>query len=452
MKKVGTSKVIGLMLCSILIMGSCSFTSTGSDDQNSGSSTLSTKVQGKFLDTTVKSLSSTTSARTLSRSMSDYKIYYYHAKTLSDFSIREESDINSDGTFSLSIPTDDAFIAFLIDPSQQYQKVVGVIGIGTGTSSYWEAIDTSKVEGDINLGTIQPDVTTSEMLISENSLDDFGDQITDFEEVRIMAKMDDAIRWFKNRINNPKDLDIKVQTSYVFNMQDRSRVENQFSGGGGFNFSGYQLFAMGGSLSESDTVELYPPSGKTVSFGNGSTFDVNTPVSNNWYVDHYEFGWAADGDTLIQETVPGYWPLEINGTKIGEFAFDAIYPVDSYSQIGLVHPSVKVNTYADSDRIDSIEIKWYISNGDQGYEEISPSALSSYIREGEFHLELSDFSSDYRKNYRFSAETTKIEASDFDNDEWHLYDGSASGHWAEYIGLGYMIFNDISTRFAIRTF
>jgi len=113
---------------------------------------------------------------------------------------------------------------------------------------------------------------------------------------------------------------------------------------------------------------------------------------------------------------------------------------------------VKVNTYADSDRIESIEIKWYMSNGNQGYEEISPSALSSYIREGEFHLELSDFSSDYRKNYRFSAETTKIEASDFDNDEWHLYDGSASGHWAEYIGLGYMIFNDISTRFAIRTF
>lgn len=168
--------------------------------------------------------------------------------------------------------------------------------------------------------------------------------------------------------------------------------------------------------------------------------------------DHYEFGRAADGQSLIQETVLGYWPLLVNNKKVGEFAFDAIYPVDSYSQTAIVHPSIKVNTLSGSDQIESIAIKWFISNGDQGYEELDTEALYSILANGKFGLELSDFSSDYCRNYSFSLDTTLIEASDFDNDEWHLYEGASSGNCAEYIAIGYKIINDISSRFAIRTF
>ena len=46
---------------------------------------------------------------------------------------------------------------------------------------------------------------------------------------------------------------------------------------------------------------------------------------------------------------------------------------------------------------------------------------------GEFGLELSDFFSDYRKYYSFSLDTSLIEDSDFDNDEWHLDDVTSSG-------------------------
>jgi len=143
------------------------------------------KVSGK-IDKALASKSISSGGIVISKAPEDYQIVYcYGEDRIIDggrIKNRETTQINSDGQFSFEIPAGNIFVAFLIDPAEEYRKVVGVIGIGTGSQSYWKSIDAEQIEGDLSLGTIKPDADISDILISENDLQSLSGQIDNPDE------------------------------------------------------------------------------------------------------------------------------------------------------------------------------------------------------------------------------------------------------------------------------
>ena len=84
--------------------------------------------------------------------------YYLGEYTLSN---TDSVPVYADGSFQFNIPEGNKFTAFLCDTTESFQKVIGLIGLGTGSDSYWETIDTDQFTGDINLGEINSDSALS---------------------------------------------------------------------------------------------------------------------------------------------------------------------------------------------------------------------------------------------------------------------------------------------------
>ncbi|MDC7233937.1 MAG: hypothetical protein PQJ58_11960 [Spirochaetales bacterium] len=409
-------KTIFILLVSVLIL-SCK------EDKSGGSFS---NVSGQFNPAVAGGSSLSRAA------VSDYQVLYFHGSSSINSMLRNDEivDIASDGTFSLSIPEGDTFFAFLYDADAAFRKTLGVIGIGTGTDSVWESISTEILEGDIQLGIISESASTEDILLSENNLSDFADQIDNLDEARTMALADNSIRYLKNNINAGDVLE-RCDISYVLNMSDRAAITDSWAAPDNFIFSGFQVTTWWESFSESDTILLYPP--ETVTYGNGTSFDPSNPLSGDYFNGNFGFGWGETADNLIQEAPRGYWDLYQNGKKVAELDLGTATPVvDGKFAFPLIVP--KVNTAAGSDIITSIDFEWYLLDENGGFQEISFDTLSEFISD-DFGVEISDFSQSGLREYYSDISPGN---SFTPPDEWHMTaSGDSSEHYAEYIGFNY---------------
>ncbi|RKX77958.1 MAG: hypothetical protein DRP87_07640 [Spirochaetes bacterium] len=214
---------------------------------------------------------------------------------------------------------------------------------------------------------------------------------------------------------------------------------------GAFNFSGFQLFVEGETLKEGDSIELYPP--EPVSFGDGTLFDSLNPCTGGYYNGHFEFGWGEKPSSLFQETPEGYWMLLHNNNKIAELDFGSVKPLKD-GKIAILHPIIRVNTASDSDKVESIEVKWYGLDENGEYFELQPETLAKQMSSN-WGVEISNFSADVRVIIDLSTEDFGKPVTGF-SEEWHVNDTNpASGYYTEYIGVSFRI-NAMGVRFAIR--
>ena len=130
-----------------------------------------------------------------------------------------EYDVAADGNFSISLQDGDSFVAFLLDPSSEFEKVMGLIGIGTGGGEYWESIDTGLITGNLELGTIAPTASPDGILATGNDLSSLSSQVADIDKIRSAALTDNTVRFLKNQVNAKGKLQ-KAEINYVFVLKD----------------------------------------------------------------------------------------------------------------------------------------------------------------------------------------------------------------------------------------
>ena len=416
-------------VCISLAFFSCGSAGTGS---SGGTDDGVTTVSGTFAPSLLPSvqISSSVSSSLAASSLTGLEVQYLHAPMPSDFADVYTTSIDSNGSFSFDIPEGHAFIAFLVDPSQALFKVKGILGIGTGLHEYWEAVETSMIEGELDLGTITADTVDENMLISENDLAAFSASgvITGSAEAEILSQIDDGISSLKNAIDHQS---IHILVSHVFHSTvDRTTIKNNFCSPGLYSLDGYEFDAM--VYSEADqawsdfqtgeTVTLTPP--EPVADASNQQYDNSNPVQGTFFsttdrlgriVNKYEFKGENDGGLFQTAVSDGYWMLNRGGNDIAAFDCAVAIPITSDTNlIAFAHPTIKVNIKPGTvDEIESFEIKWYYPNESTGeYRELSPDLLERYASAGRFTLELIDYADNiqlerYRRKYFLSDITNQ---------------------------------------------
>jgi hypothetical protein len=376
---------------------------------------------------------------------SSYKIRIYDA---SNGQIKldgyREIAIAEDGTFTFNVSEGVAFVAVLVDPSAEFRKALGVIGISTGASQYWEQIATEQIEGNIVLGTI-PDVPVGGILISENDISKIEATLTDIEAIKTLARIDDAVRSLRNTINGEPD--ISTQESYVFGCNDMGlkKVADTTPSPSIYAFAGFQIAAWINGTSAGNSVVLTPPD--VVSLGDNPSTKL-AYINGGFFQDHFEFGKGGlVGSPLIQECPEGYWSLSVDGTKRGEFDFAAVPPM-SNEQISIPVPVLALTTRQNGEIIDSISIAWHIRNPNGGYDSVS----STFVQEefGNYYLEICDYNGIGKNTdggVREHFEITPTAVSIKPTKEWYV--DNTGNLWAESFNVTYSLAG-ISARFVVR--
>ncbi len=358
----------------------------------------------------------------------------YDSGYLGEYCLLEakEAVINpADGTFSLSLEKDRNWVLILVDSSLTgREKFVGYIALKVdATDSMLLAPVSSATASTLDLGTIdqsadtyvaltQDVVTTTAFSLSQNQLLD-------------LARNDDLLKIVKNLyFNYQGGIYWNLRPDYKWS-GDYSAISGTgfpnpsthiFDGGYAFqldsNFHGVtvQQFIGPPSGTFKALLELYPPStvdGLAGGFGGGGAiYDASTPISNAnvnlatagptasgeweaWSNDFFAGERGSDisySTTSLTGTVPiGLWKFGMTNTTTSALLASAEFDVAVASPIsgtiikGFV-PSIKVNVDG-SNKIISVDIKWYAWSG-TGYAEITDtSALKSLVGSFDFGLE-----------------------------------------------------------------
>ncbi len=350
----------------------------------------------------------------------------------------EQIDINDDGSFSFDIDKGKSFVAFLVDPTREYDKSLGVIGISTSNTEYWEHIDTQLIDGNIALG----EITTSSLdriLQSENNVDTLGSTITDKEMVNYIASIDNSLRTIENYINSGFSL-VTFPNYQIRNPERTKSTITQWDESylDSYNFYGYQFYLFSYDKDFGDTPGLRTPY-KVENLG-GTIFQTGELIDTTFVIRDFTDGYMLqdihadwevfysipDGGGSILTSLPtdGIWELEdSSGNKKGEFNYSLAYPVSENDNTHLITivPLLKVNIADGStDLIESIEVRWYLyDDNTQTYEQVNTAYLQDSF--DAWTLSISDF--------RENADANEMKLiDDFSQDkigvdkEWHLYD------------------------------
>ena len=266
-----------------------------------------------------------------------------------------------DGTFSFHVTQGNAFVAFLVDPSQQFRKAVGVIGIGVGSDGYWEQIDTSQLEGDITLGKIA-DVPVNGLLICENPIQNIGARLNDLGAIALLARLDDKVRNFENEINGAPDISAGPLNVYA---ADSIPIPASMPTLPFYQLSGYQIQIKIAGTSGTDVATLRPPG---MVHEGGPVYDQASPITGQWGVGGWGFG------QRLQECPPGYWVLDVDSVKRAELYF-SLAPPTSSGQIDVPIPVMTITLKPSTDIIDTLTVSMFIRNSAGGYDHILGSDM-----------------------------------------------------------------------------
>ena len=471
MKVLYSILILLVFLTGFFIISGCSTPSGGSGSSSSDGGTVyssSVEVSGKVtlpsFSSSILSGSNLAVGISYAAASSDYKIVaiYHDCGGFYDFSYNI-IDIDGDGNFTFSVKKGKNFIAFLVDTSKTYDKVIGIIGIKIDDSIYWEDIQTSYLNGNINLGTIS--TTPAESIVLEGANISSVD-VSDLTDITRNACLDDFVRFIKNQINNNSGGDNRFYSSpsYAFLHKNRDGILNVSTLPTQMEISGYQIYlsgedigdvydGMGSLLPAANRPKLYPSN--SVSQGNGTTYSSTVPIPAGYKCEDpdrvgYDFITGDTKQQLLQGTPPvGAWILENStGTKKGEFDYSCAYPMRN-GKISVPIPIVKVNS-SDNDKIDSFEIKWYLldKNGTD-FEELSSNYVNKVIDAG---IEICDFLNSPEHRERMDDLVFSDEGKIIPTDKWYFTTTNPSdGNYADYIGIYYKI-SDVGYRFVCRKF
>ncbi len=398
-----------------------------------------------------------------SQEWTGYEVWVCHWSSLTDYFYDsymagqlayDTYSLNSDGSFSVTLPEGEKFVAFLVNPTAADRVVVGIVGIGIGDSTVIDSIDTSYFDDDMDLGTIGFDDSAASRLLSESTAETFVTDADALASITTLATIDDMVRMFENFLNY--GFAPQYTESNVFYLNWSDVTPGTFTGAGAWQFAGAQVHTLWGSQGapSSGVAEFYPP--VSISWGDETTFSSTSPcvftmVTDERFSERAEFGYGENGNTLFQELPEGYYRLTDGTNTLAEFHGGLAPPLLEDGRIGVAHPSFRIVSN-DSGLIEYIEVNWYIPSVDgSGYDQISLELLEEYRMWG--HVELTDFNTEEvsEEGWTRSQEGNSVRYTP--SLDWYLDSESAisnDAYWADYFGFSYGTLGQ-SIRFAVRS-
>lgn len=314
------------------------------------------------------------------------------------------SAISTDGQFSLSLTKDTDWLLVLIN-STGTPPFVGSLAIDAGSSdSLLSFPATAANQTFLNLSSITRPPSATDDAISSYTANTADFNMT-ADQLTAMAKTDDIFRNAKNIINN-YDTTSKVwyQLRPDFTWSGNySQLTTGFSDPAyTFNGMGFQLDTNSSSISMDAlcaltmTVELTP---SVDMFDGTNTYSSSNPISNSgatgcttvngyrqlsggdmYASEAYAIGSGISGGPYPRfATLPvpaATWTWKENGTTKASFDVATVNPpVNSDGTPKGFVPSFKVNLVSGTQKIESVDIKWYYYDG-ASYTELLQSDLS----------------------------------------------------------------------------
>jgi hypothetical protein len=287
-----------------------------------------------------------------------------------------EFNINADGSFEIdtSLLSKDDLVIFVVNSSTK--KVFGHLNLGTSSSEKLDFIDKSKLENDLDLGSVDTENNCSSSTTVSNTTAFSNDDLASLEEVAIS---DNVLILYQNLFKNP---DYEAQLHNHFKMPTITSIKDTFNSLNDFNssnFTGSQPVITTSITSWADInyseINYYPPSSVTCIAHNGATSDANTTVTmpGNYKTNNDdEYFYSFD---YIKEYPTGNWLLkDDNNVTKATFVLSDASPFDSNGKVKVPVPMVKANMSGNI--ISSIEVKWLISKNNS-YTEISEKTMQT---------------------------------------------------------------------------
>ena len=397
--------ILHIILISIfgLTLVSCS----NNEDSSSSSSSSSYNITGKISNNGGSSRSSR--AVTSTSTPDKIVVMYNHGKSSKEFTIQ------SDGSFEVdtSLLDKDDLVVFVVNSSSK--TILGHLHLEASNSENLELLDTSKLDADLNLGSVDcSDNCSSEVTLSTTT----SFKISELENLQTISRSDDPVALYSNSWRNP-NLDAQVYSSFF--LDNLSNVINNYGNYDNFsktnNFYGIgpkingdldsagslytdnsSPFTGGGCVSSSlcfngnaITAFLYPPS--AIKHSNLQPSTTN-PRSDNMSYDadnstpiglrsRDTVWWNNDGKNLgvygpqVNTFSTGDWRLTFtDNTSIGDFEFVGAEPFDNASKFKAFIPSLKVNSDS-SGKLTSINVKYYRQDSTGSFDNVSTTLIET---------------------------------------------------------------------------
>ena len=399
------NKILHIILISLfsLTIISCS----KEDSSSSGSSSASYKITGKISN---NGSSSRSSRATSSNSGPDkIVVMYNHGQSSKEFTIQ------SDGSFEVdtSLLNKDDLVVFVVNSSSK--TILGHLHLEASNDENLELLDASKLDEDLNLGSVDCDDNCSSEVTLDNTT---SFKLSELENLQNISRIDDPVALYSNSWRNP-NLDAQVYVS--FSLDNLTDVINNygnfdnFSKANNFNGMGPKIngdldsagslytdnsspFTGGGCVSNSlcfngnaITAYFYPPS--AIKHSNLQPSSTN-PRSDNLSYDSDNttpiglrsrdtVWWNNDGKNLgiygpqVSTFSAGDWRLTYtDNTSIGNFEFVGAEPFDNSSKFKAFIPSLKVNSDS-SGKLTSINVKYYRQASTGSFDNVSTTFLET---------------------------------------------------------------------------
>ena len=350
----------------------------------------------------------------------------------------QTTNLNEDGSFSFNVFEGQNFVAFLIDPAKEYQKVLGVIGISVGGQEYWESIDTEWLEDDLYLGRIrQSSETVEEILVSEFALSELIGDITDYDKARRTATFDNSVRLLKNAINSDGVL-IGAGASWISVSVPGGFSANQWTNPEEYEIESEYNIIMGGA---GNLMLVNPPSAASIRapfdlhFPDGSAIPAGTPIPpSDTSIISADRAFLAFGP--FYELVSGYWQVYDGDSRRLEIDVAGTSATVNDKLIQPV-PALRLNSNETTGRITGLDIRWYLLGDDEEYAPVTETDLQllEEVSTSGYSLTISNIADNSgSNNYDYSYRAAELS---FPNELFFLPDNHilveiTSGIW----GLG----------------
>ena len=293
--------------------------------------------------------------------------------------------ISSDGSFTVKTADFTAGRMVALITNDTTKEVFGNLHLmASNSSSSLDSIDSSKMNSDINFGTVNTSGAGSTAQITQTIS---GSNAFSSEDALVfdqVALSDNAMLLYQNIYRNP---DIEAGIHALYNMgalADRIGSYSDIN-----SFSNNNLIGLRPTIKttnsefnniDKDNIFLYPPSDTNYTLSRYGNFNQVAGVNSglpSTYSTHNESNWYEFG--FLKNFPVGDWLLKITGsTEVkGKFHYAAAYPfnVNGYSIVPV--PTIKLNMdTTDNSKLKSIDVKWYVYS-DTGYKQVSNEYMNS---------------------------------------------------------------------------
>ncbi|MBI4711731.1 MAG: hypothetical protein HY762_00230 [Planctomycetes bacterium] len=327
----------------------------------------------------------------------------------------KEATLGTDGKFSLSLEKDKDWMLLLVDTTAptDKEKFVGYVSLKVdATDNLLMVPATTASSGTLNLGKVDK---SGDEAVSTNAVTATNFAMT-ADGLMALAKNDELFKAVKNIFINYKNgTYYNLRPDFKWEGQYNS-LKNNFQDAAAYNFVSYQFqLDTNDGLTLNDIcdadggvplklMELYPPADVPTN-GGAITYSPTAPLSNSnlqspalradglrevwssgssvFYAGEgtydggatLSYSWAS---RMLTGTVPaGYWTYKIGGVTKGEFDCAVATPLTTDFKIKGFVPVIRVNTDA-TDKITSVDVKWYTLSG-TSYTEVTDTSALKYL-------------------------------------------------------------------------